>query len=710
MKRAGYIVLAAACAFCTEFGVHGTPLQKNAAGAHASAYPEIYESVQRSVSFQATDSIHAIRSVEITAQRPLRQIGVQRTLLDSTLMRDNITASLADALTSGSTVFIKSYGRATLSTASFRGTAPSHTQVTWNGMRLNSPMLGQVDFSLIPAYFIDEATLYHGASSVGITGGGLGGAVALATRPAGENGAGLRYIQGIGSFSTFDEFLHFTYGGQRWGTSTRILCSTSRNDFPYTNYRKFATDAAGNILFGQYPVERNRNGGFRDLHFLQELYYTTSGGDRLTLAAWYMDSHRGLPLLNVDYNDRKEKKNTQDERTLRAVAGWERLRDGLKLSARAGYTYTDLLYLYLADPEGSGNFREMIHAQSYVHTVYAEAGAEYCPNEKWLLSANITLNQHDVRSRDAAAVSNAQLGGTDSLVSYRQARFELSGFFAAKWRPVPRLGLAVNLRGELYGNRTSPLIPAFFADYLLSKRGGITLKVSAARNYRHPTLNDLYFRPGGNPGLRPESGWTYDGGMEFTTHPLRGSVTAFRSLIDDWILWINNPKLGICTPINIAQVESYGVETKLAAKLRLGRRWQASFDGNFSWTRSINRGEPFSPNDRSVGKQLVYIPEFSSAFTARLAWRMWTLSYKWCWYSERYTMSSNDLGVVGRVKPYFMSDVALEKRFGCRWAGFSVKACINNLFDEEYESVLSRPMARQNYSIFIGITPKFRKR
>ena len=101
----------------------------------------------------------AIESVDISGRRPMKEIGVQRTELDTLVLRENITASLADALATGSTIFIKSYGRATLATASFRGTAPSHTQVTWNDMKVNSPMLGQVDFSLIPAYFIDDATI-----------------------------------------------------------------------------------------------------------------------------------------------------------------------------------------------------------------------------------------------------------------------------------------------------------------------------------------------------------------------------------------------------------------------------------------------------------------------------------------------------------------------------------------------------------------------
>ena len=40
------------------------------------------------------------------------------------------------------------YKRQTLSTVAFRGTSPSHTQVTWNGMRINNPMLGMTDLDV----------------------------------------------------------------------------------------------------------------------------------------------------------------------------------------------------------------------------------------------------------------------------------------------------------------------------------------------------------------------------------------------------------------------------------------------------------------------------------------------------------------------------------------------------------------------------------
>ena len=65
---------------------------------------------------------------------------------------------------------------------------------------------------------------------------------------------------------------------------------------------------------------------------------------------------------------------------------------------------------------------------------------------------------------------------------------------------------------------------------------------------------------------------------------------------------------------------------------------------------------------------------------------------------------------IGRVLPYFMSDVSLEKLFSFRWGDFSVKVDEKNLLDEEYETVLSRPMPRMNYEIFLDIRPKWGKR
>ncbi len=654
-----------------------------------------------------------IERVEVRGQRLLKDIGVQRTRLDTLVLHDNIAQSMGDVMLQNTNTFIKSYGRGTMASISVRGTAPSHTQVAWNGMPLNSPMLGMVDFSLIPAYFIDDASLYTGASSVGIASGGLGGAVTLDNRPAQERGFGLRYIQGAASYATFDEYLRLTYGGERWSVSTRVMYSSSSNDFHYTNYSKlpelvFGKD--GHIEGRKYPREVNRNGDYRDLHVLQEAYYNTRSGNRFGAAVWYMLSSRGVPKLSTDYRSGSLTRAVQDEETVRAVLSWDRIAGSVKLGAKAGYTYTDMLYRYMFDITGAGGqMVEGVHSQSYTHTGFGRFTVEYSLRDKLMVSGEVSANQHFVSSRDDALGG----GSTDEkVIGYRQARFEVSASASVRYRPVERFGVAASARWDVYGTKYTPVVPALFVDFLASRKGNVAVKASVTRNYRYPTLNDLYFQPGGNPDLRVEHGLTYDGGVAFDAKAahervrIRGEVSAFDSYIDDWILWRPTFK-GFWTPLNIRRVHSYGVETKAALGADLGKGWSMEWNGLFTMTHSVNRGDKVSENDASRGKQLPYIPVYSAAVTARVAWRGWSFAYKWRYYSRRYTTSSNDLTVTGSVAPYYMSDISLEKRFAWRWGGLSVRFDVNNLLGEEYETVLSHPMPGRNYAVYIGITPAF---
>ena len=653
----------------------------------------------------------AIREVPVWGQRPMKSIGVQETKFDSVVLKENIALSIADVLTFNSSIFVKQYGRATLSTVSFRGTGPSHTQVTWNGMRINNPMLGMTDFSMIPSYFIDDASLLHGTSSVNEAGGGLGGLVKLSTAPAAADGFGLQYIQGIGMYKTFDEFLRLTWGDEHWQISTRAVYQSSANDYKYRNRDKKENiyDEDMNIIGSYYPVERNKSGAFDDVHVLQEVYYNTGRGDRFGLNAWYINSNRELPLLTTDYADDMQVENRQREHTLRSVLSWDHYRNDWKVAAKAGYIHTWMAYDYRRDP-GNGVMTSMTRSRSNVDTFYGQAEGEYSVGDKWLFTANVSLHQHFVKSTDKNII--LQEGGK-GIVGYDKGRIELDGSVSAKWRPTERLGLSAVLREQMYGTKWAT-IPAFFADYLLSKRGHVVAKASVSRNYRFPTLNDLYFLPGGNPGLKNESGFQYEAGLSFAvgkeeTYTLSGSASWYDQHIDDWILWLPTAK-GFFSPVNIKKVHAYGVEAQADLAVALAKELKLGLNGTFSWSPSINEGEPMSPADQSVGKQLPYEPEYSATVTGRLTYRSWGLLYQFCYYSERYTMSSNDITLTGSLTPYLMNNLSLEKGFAFRWADLSLKGTINNLFNEEYLSVLSRPMPRMNVEFFIGIKPKWGKR
>lgn len=638
-----------------------------------------------------------IPDVEVVARRPMRDIGVQQSKIDSAMLHQNISLSMADILSFNSSIFVKNSGRATLSTVSFRGTSSAHTQVLWNGLRVNSPMLGMTDFSMIPSFLVDRATLLHGSSSVAESGGGLGGAIKLSTEPTQNEGFGLHFVQGVGSFWTFDDFLRLTYGKGRWYTSTRVVFSTSKNNYRYRNYDKKENiyDDNHNIIGQYYPEERNSNGAFRDTHLLQEIYYKTKSGDRLSLNAWYTNSYRELPLLTTDYGSSTNYENYQRENSFRGVVGYDHIRSNWSVGAKAGYVYTWLGYDY------SYNGVATTCSRSRINTIYASVAGSYSFDDKLLLSGDVTLHENFVRSSDGA-------------VGYNANRTELSAVVTARWQPIERFGVAATLREEMYGREWTLPIPMLALEGVVSRRGNIMLRASASRNHRAPSLNDLYFRPGGNPDLRSETGWSYDAGISSEVgrkelYKLKISASWFESWIDDWILWLPTNK-GFFSPRNIKQVHSYGVEAQVSLWVRLAKDWRLELNGSVAWTPSVNVGEPISAGDNSIGKQLPYVPRFSASVTGRLVYRSWSLLYKWCHYSERFTMSSNDVSISGKLPPYFMNNLELEKQFSFRWAELSLKGVINNLFDEEYISVLSHPMPGINFEIFVGIRPKWGKR
>ena len=648
----------------------------------------------------------------ITARRPMQDIGVQKTTFDSIALKENISLSMADVLTFNSSVFVKSYGRATLSTVAFRGTSPSHTNVSWNGMRINSPMLGMTDFSTIPSFFVDKASLLHGTSSVSESGGGLGGAVSLSTAPELGKGLALNYVQGIGSYKTFDEFLKAAYSTRHWAFTTRAVYSSSANDYTYINRDKKLNiyDDDHNIIGQYHPKEKNRSGSFKDFHILQEVYYDSRKGDRFMLNLWYTASNRELPMLTTDYGEERGIDNRQRENTLRGVTGWRHARSTWNIDLRAGYIHTWMGYDYRREMT-QDVWSTMTRSRSIVNTFFGNALANFYPSDRWLFTASITANHHNVKSTDRQLSSGT---GSETDIGYHKKRLELSGALTARWQPIDGMGFSATIREESYGRRATSPIPALFADWkaINAYSGktllGFTLKASASRNYRYPSLNDLYFMPGGNPDLRNERGMTYDCGFDFEASQSRLysagiSATWFDSHIDDWIIWLPTIK-GFFSPRNVKSVHAYGIEVKGNASLTPWKDWKFYLNASYSWTPSINAGEKMSEADKSVGKQLPYVPRHSASASLRASRGSWAILYKWHFYSERFTMTSNASTLTGDLPAYSISNITLEKSLKLNPISLQMKLALNNIFDTEYLSVLSRPMPGFNAEFFFSIS------
>lgn len=659
----------------------------------------------QSPSAAADDATHRLDEVVVWARRPMKDIGTTKTPLDSAMLKENVSLSMADVLAFNSSIYIKSYGRSTLSTVAFRGTSAGHTKVSWNGLELNSPMLGATDLSTIPAYFVDNAVLLHGATSVNETGGGLGGMISLATVPDINPGLTARYVQGIGSFRTFDEFLHVSWGGGPLRLSTRVSYASSPNDFKYTNHDKKVNiyDDDHNIIGQYHPRERNRNGSYKDFNALQEVFLTTARAGRFSLSGWYSSFDRQLPMLSTSYADDEDYENRQREQTIRATAGWLRFTGPWRLKANAAYAHTWMAYDY--SRSNAGVNRVMGLSRSKISTFQGRFDADWQNGRKWFFtgSAIVRHNHASTLDRTPTFVGGAPVG-------YDRSRAEFSGSLSAKWQPAEPLGISAVIRQEVMGDDVPAPVPALFVDVLLWRPANVIFKASASRNYRCPTLNDLYFLPGGNPDLKSESGWNYDAAVscgfgKAGLYSFTSSATFFDSYIDNWILWLPTPK-GFFSPRNVRRVHAYGVELNAGASVEPAKDWLMNLNASYSWTPSINQGDPVSSADRSVGKQLPYTPRHSASFTATLSWRSWSLLYKWCYYSPRYTMSSNDNSFSGVLPAYFMSNAAIDKSFRLPRGVLSLKLAVNNLFNADYITVLSRPMPGINAEFFVSYTFK----
>lgn len=650
----------------------------------------------------AKDGPVGLRPVQVTSSR-VADVGANVSRIDTFALRENVALSLADILGFNSSVFVKNYGRATLSTISFRGTSPTHTGVTWNGMAISSPMLGTTDFSMIPSYFVDDVRLVHGASSVADMAGGMGGMVKLATNSHRvSDGFSGQYVQGAGSWRTFDEFLRLGYGKGRWRASMRISFASSANDFPFTNHDKKENvyDENHNIISSYHPRERNRSGEYSDFNGLGSLSYDSPKAGRWSLDTWYLSSNRQLPVLTTDYSNSLDFDNRQREQTIRTVASWQKPSAKHTLQARFGYIHTWTAYDYWRQT-GPMAVSVMTRARSRVNSWHTSFVWRFFPSDAWFVSAKAEFNHHQVESYDFASLAA-------TLPGYSKGRAEMSAVAQAKWRPSPRWGIGAVVRQEIYGSNISAPIPALFADGVLWPEIGLAARVSVARNYRYPTLNDLYTVPGGNPDLMPEKGFVYDAGLSSSIKlgnigKLGVSATGFDSYINDWIMWLPSTK-GFYVPRNARKVHSYGVETQASLEAALPRGWMLDGSVNYSYTASINLSDPMNEADKSYGKQLPYIPLHSGSATLRASWRGWTVAYRIQAYSERFTMSSNEYSLSGHLPPYTVSNISLDRRFAIRKLQWQAKLAVNNLFNADYQTVLSHPMPGINFEIFLSLT------
>ncbi|TAJ13977.1 TonB-dependent receptor [Marinilabiliaceae bacterium JC017] len=654
-----------------------------------------------------SDTIN-IKEVEVTANILLKkeEAGVTKTTVDTIAMMESQHLSLSELISTHTPIFIKHYGRGSLATASFRGTAPSHTQVQWNGISLNSPMLGMVDFSLIPVWFFDDAQLYHGGGSLHLSSGALGGTIALKGKPMNWNQSfSATALAGLASFHTYDYFTALGFGSKKWQSKTKAFYSSSENDFEYTN--KLIRDLDSQTGEETHPTEKN-DAPYENYGLLQEFYWRPATDQIIALRGWGQQTIRTIPLLLTDESDRTnqyssggfyttekfvtKKKNEQINKALRLSAQWKKYGELSQWCLQTGLNHEN--NDYIAQHTVSGDTTETtLNANSLSSSWYNSLNWKLKLGKTTVLHSGLDYQHHNVHSNDTVSKT-----GYDKIQSLLSAHAKIAGQItdAATW--------SLLLREECIDGNWQPFLPYLGLEWQPLKNSNLVIKASAAKNAHYPTLNDLYYLPGGNPDLKIEESITVDGGPAFSWKKnklhFNCSITGFYSDVKNWIIWLPTYK-GYWEPINIEKVVSKGFESNLLAQLKYPEG-SITLNLSYAMTHALNYGNPINWADDSYGKQLPYIPVHSGTTGTTICYKNWELNHTFTGYSTRYTTSSNEKETKRDwIYPHLINDISLLYRLKLNTHLVEFRFKVYNLLDENYRNVLQRPMPGRNYCLIV---------
>ena len=608
------------------------------------------------------------------------QAGIKSISIDTLVIREKQGLSLAELLQDNSPIFIKTYGRGATATASLRGTSASHTKVYWNGLRINSPMSGEADFSIVPLYFVDDVAIHFGQSSMSFGSGGLGGSVNLQSTPNWGKQYGAKVYQSVGSYQTYSTAATSTYGKGKLKAQTRLFREASENSFSYRNTAKI-----------NKPIEIQHNADYLKYGVLQEVYYRYSENSMLSAKAWAQRTDRGIPQLMTSFSAREI--NRQQDINLNSIVEYRSGGEVVSWRVASGLSHMNLTYDF-SKLSVEGNLLPVLSTQSSSWSWYNRASMGWVTNDWITVNVQAEVNRHWVQSTEEI-IGNGYIEN--------QTHSALRATLMAT--PTDRLSLTTLVSEEVFSGFFTPLSASFSFKYRLLDEKSLFANGGYSRNFSYPSLNDLHWQPGGNPNLQPEDAQSWEVGLQhafqYAGSQLNIEANLFSSNINNWIMWLPHLK-GYWEPVNLTQIEAKGAEASLSLNQQIGKV-TLKMRGNYSYTKSTieNAGGVMRPE--AHGKQIPFIPVHSGGVAINALWRSFHVVYSFTHFSERYTTTSNNPNSVRKLYPYYMSSAAVGWDFALYNMPMGVQLRVDNIFNESYQTILWRPMPGRNYSFTLRV-------
>lgn len=542
-------------------------------------------------------------------------------------------------------MYLKSNGPNQLITPTIRGGSAAHTLLLWEGLPVSSPMLGQLNYSLIPLSLFDEVDVYKGGNSTLWGSGAVSSAINL--KHAVIKDDGLTIGIDMGSLGLLHQDVSYSIKGKVVSSKTTFDHYYSKNDFKYTA--------------GEQTL-RLQNAVSERLNISQNLEYKISNTTSLNYRFWCQNASTQIPATTVQ----SRSESYQDDEAFRSLLSFNHLTKDFRTKVTFGYFDEYIDYYPRRDVRAfESGFR------SFLTDILME---KIIGNQR----IQVGINNYLTEARANGYENNAKENQLSVMTSWQQ-RFR-------------HLNIQIANRIQAIDQNVDWINPSFGISWEAAETYRFGAKIS--RNYRFPTLNDRFWVPGGNPELKPEQGWSQELNMAYSG-AITFDVSLYSRMVHDWILWAPSPIEDFWTASNINKVWSRGVEigTKVSYDMH---SVDLDLIARYEYVRSSYMEDYDLPKIRK-GDQLPYVPIHKVLTGLNV-----DLSKVFLRYRHQWIASSK--GINEDVPAYDIGDVTLG--YNPNIDGIKeLYIRVDNLWDANYKTVERRPMPGRLYNI--GLQLKF---
>ncbi|HXV65485.1 MAG TPA: TonB-dependent receptor [Vicinamibacteria bacterium] len=417
------------------------------------------------------------------------------------------------------------YSHPTTQGVSLRGigsSGASRSLVLWNGIPFNDPFGNWIYFNRLPTLSLRTAEVARGATSQLYGSSALGGTIQLLPRTPAERTFDLRLQAGNLDTYDLDVFTSDRSGDWAWLASGRV--------FDTEGYIQVREEERG-------PVDIPTNAAFQS--FVGRLEYR--------------DFHAGVNLFNEKRSNGTPIQQN-DSQIFLVETGYDAERWSFNFYGQGQELNSDFSRIL---PDRSQEFQ--------------------------------TAEQHFPSTGFGASFTMRSVTGLQYGIDWRRASWDVNrqnfvGAFAQYlFAPDPRLDVLLGGRFDLWENRTTQGTFNPRAGVVYRASNFATVRASAYRGFRAPSLNELYrpFQLGNivtdaNPDLTEEYLWGFEGGVD--VHPSRLLLLRFNAFYNSLQDPVANVTLGIANGQILRQRQNLGSATiqglEAEVSYRVADPWQ----------------------------------------------------------------------------------------------------------------------------------------